>query len=60
MDDLDDNQFPTNDVTNAHLQARLEQFFTHTDSTSPLRKHNMTLAQIIANAMVRHKHISQL
>ncbi|KAJ7844257.1 hypothetical protein B0H14DRAFT_1000715 [Mycena olivaceomarginata] len=51
MDELNDNQSTTDDVTNAHLQARLERFFNHTDSASPLRKHNMALAHIIAKAM---------
>jgi hypothetical protein len=58
MNDLNDNQSSTDDVTNAHLQARLEQFFNHTDSASLLSKHNIALAQIIAKAMVRHECFS--
>ncbi|KAJ6580358.1 hypothetical protein DFH09DRAFT_1309685 [Mycena vulgaris] len=39
----------TKDLNDAQAQGRLEQFFNSADTSSSLAKHNMTLAQMIAD-----------
>ncbi|KAJ7455888.1 hypothetical protein FB451DRAFT_1373144 [Mycena latifolia] len=48
----------TKDLSDARAQGKLEQFFNSTDNASSLTKHNITLAQMIADSTVGRQPLS--